>query len=1101
MQINLYEYIKTKGKYNILLYSEGGTGKTTQMIYAFQQILDSREINNKIPLYIDVKLLDFNSQTPILKFLSEIYLGKQEHYENLDLIISEKLGLYDLNGKEYIFFIDGLNETTNKINILNDINKLKQYPACSLIVSSRVDEDSFVFEDFTRIKLKKIKHSNIVRILNEEYNFSKILSADVFDDNLLEILEYPLFLKVFCMAYDKAEIMDFINNKKSVRKTDIITAYINKIMQDIKRRKTVDENEQIEFSTRFFLPRLAFLLVGNEKFVFTHQELKMLLSDDTPDNISAKYFMCLLNGKESRKFISKYIGNEYDVVEHCLNLSLLKYNEHTDSYEFLHHIWRDYFASWHIVNLINGNQFHELLNMPSEIMIRSFVGEMYKKNGKCEYDYAKKTTCFSEKSPIESYMQTHCAELNRYPKVVANLIDIMKISRDNRITAIYDNLDLQHVTFVGCQLPNSSFNNSKIYEENFYAQGHSGYVYDATIAPGNQKIISCGKDSTIRIWDTTMQKQIGDPLRGHTNYVVSVKTIKDGREIISGSYDGTIRRWNAETHKQIGDPLLGHEKRINQIAITADEKYIVSCSSDETIRIWSLCNGVQEGEALYGHNGVVNSICVLPGDRYIISAGEDGTVRLWDFITHKQSGTSLFGHNCSVKSVCATSDGKYVISADQKGKVFIWDVDSRKRLGNALECSMDSVESIAISPDDSNILAAGYDGKIRVFDIKQRTLIGQIDAHGDWINGISFSNDGKYIVSAGGDQAVKLWDKNTLSLVGKPYIGTDSWINSVKITSDSQFIISAGDDAAIRIWDVSRKRMVCEPRYGHTARINELDVSEKGIIVSASDDGTVGVWNIDDESESAFLHGHTSWVRTVLLFGNEKFAISGGWDKKIIIWDLTNRRIMKELTGHNASVEALALTSNDEFLISGSDDETIRFWNVKNGTESEEPIVAHDDWIRALKLTGNENAIITGSWDNTIRIWDAKSHNMLGENLKGHSNRIDALAVSKDNIIISGSDDNTVRAWIKNDGLYTGKIIANHNNAVSSVSISNDSKYVASGDGSGIIKITYLDKEKRNDTIQQLRLNIFNSDLTNVSDASVTSKELLHVLYQNGCLI
>ena len=1100
MNKNLYEYIKEKESYNILLHSDGGSGKTTQMIYAFKRIISSNKFSKDIPIYIDIKMLDVNNQMPIFKYLAETFLGKNKKYENLDIIISKNLGFDNKKKGKFIFFIDGLNETTNKKNILNDINKLKQCLACSLIVSSRIDEESYVFEGFERIKLEKLKHHKVVGIIKEKYGFQEELSANHFEISLLEILEYPLFLKVFCMAYDRKEVIGFVRNKQRIRKTDIINAYTNKILNDIKIRKIVDENEVIEFATKFFLPRLAFLLVQSGKFVFSHQDLLVLLNEDVQENISVEYFTRLLNGKEIRKFISKYKDNIYGVIEHCLNLAFLKYNEHSDTYEFLHHIWRDYFSSWHIVNLINANHFEELSSLPNETMIRGFVGEMYKKNGRCECDYIEKTNCIFEPSPIESYMQTHYAELNRYPKVIANLIDIMKISRGNKITASYDNLDLEYASFVGCKLPNSSFNNSKIYGNNFYAPGHSGYVYAAAITPDNEKIVSCGKDSTIRIWDVATQKQIGEPLKGHKNYVVSVKTINDGQEIISGSYDGTIRRWSATTHKQIGNAIVGHKKRINQIAVTNDEKYVVSCSGDETIRIWSLEDGVQEGKVLYGHNGVVNSVCVSPDDKYIISAGEDGTIRVWDFLTCKQSGAPLSGHNCSVKSVCITFDGKYIISADQRGVVCIWDMALREQMGNKLICSSESIESIAVLPDGSTIIVAGYDGKIRAFDIDKRILITQIDAHGDWINGIGISDDGKFIVSAGGDQAVKLWDANTFALVGEPFIGTDSWINSVKISSNSKYVISAGDNAAIRIWDILQKRMICEPLYGHTARINEIDISSKGIIVSASDDGTVGVWDVSDKSKNSILSGHSSWVRTVLLSEDGNFAVSGGWDCDIIIWDLQKREMVKNLPGHNASVEALALVSDNGPLISGSDDGTIRFWDIEKGKECEKSIEAHDDWIRALKLTHDKKKIVTASWDNTIRLWDVNSHINIGEPLKGHTNRIDALAVSKDNMIISGSDDNTVRVWEEHDCLYEGKIVASHDNAISSVSISNDSSFVVSGDGSGNIKVTYLNEDIPNVTIRQLGLNVFNSDLSNIRDDSEVSKDFLGVLYQNGCL-
>lgn len=1098
MKHTVYDLWK-KNKQNILLTSDGGMGKTTQLINCFRKLL-SKDEYTEVPIYIDVKSIEYNEKKPIFRYLYSTYCGKINSIENIDEKIIRSLNLEKEDKLIYVFIVDGLNETTNKGNILNDIKKLKKFNCCRFIVSSRIVEEDYVFDDFVKLKLLPLEKREVSDYIREKFEVIDTNEIGEFDGHLYEIISNPLFLDAFCRAYKSKKMQSMIKEGRKIRKANILHAYCHKMLQEIKERTIVEENNIIEFTIKFFLPRIAFMMLKENKFMISHKRIIEWLFDKSDQKAGEEYFRNLMRGKDFTRYMKVFSNNIDNIIEYCLSSSLVKYIENRDSYIFSHHIWRDYFASQHILNLINSSKIDELIFLPDELMIKEFVGELINLKGLSECDFDSKQDCFGDMSPIESFMQSKYLLLNQEPEVTGNLIEIMKIARNANITACYDNLDLRWADFVGCKLPNSSFNNSKIYESNFYAQGHSGYVYAATITPDNKRIISCGKDSTIRIWDVLTQRQIGEPLRGHDNYVVSVKTINDGQEIISGSYDGTIRRWCAETHKQIGSPLLGHTKRINQITVTSNEKYVVSCSSDATIRIWCLHSGMQDGEALCGHNGVVNGICISPDERYIVSAGEDGTVRLWDFLTHKQSGSPLLGHNCSVKSVCVTADGKYIVSADQKGKVCIWDIETRKQVGNALQCSPDSIESIAVLLDGSTIIAAGYDGKIRAFDIGEGTLIAQIDAHGDWINGIGISDDGKFIVSAGGDQAIKLWDAKTLELVGKPFVGTDSWINSVKITSDSQFIISAGDDAAIRIWSVPQKRMVCEPRYGHTARINEIDISADGIIVSASDDGKVGMWNINNKSETTLLNGHSSWVRTVILSENGEYAISGGWDRNIIKWDLKHGEIVKELPGHNASVEALALVNDDGLLISGSDDETIRFWDVKKGDQCEDPIEAHDDWIRALKLTHDKKRIVTASWDNTIRIWDVDSHEMIGEPLKGHNNRIDALDVSKDGVIISGSDDNTVRAWEKNNGIYAATIIANHSNAVSGVSISDDSKFVVSGDGSGIIKISYLDSEESSDVIRQLRLNVFNSDLSNIRDDSEVSKDFLGVLYQNGCL-
>lgn len=1090
-----------KYRENILLTSDGGMGKTTQLIYCYREFLKS-ENDRVVPIYIDIKSLEYNERKPIFKYLCSTYFGKLNKIENIDEEIINALEFEEEDKLTYVFIIDGLNETINKYNIINDIRKLKNFQCCRFIVSSRTVEEDYVFGDFVKIRFLPLDKDNIIEHITKKLGVEYENIARIFDDAFFEIISNPLFLRAFCETYGPQKLSFLLKGRIKIRKADVLYAYSDKMLEEIKDRAVVEENNIIEFTIKFFLPRVAFVMAQEKTLIVPHEKIISWLYDENDQKLGERYFRTLLRGNDFKKYMREFSNNIDGVIEYCLASSLLKYEENQDSYIFSHHIWRDYFAAQHILNLINSCKFDELFYLPDDLMIREFVGELFKNNNLSECDYENKKDCDCDMSPIESFMQSKCSILNNEPEVIGNLIEIMKVARNSNITARYDNLDLKYANFIGCKLPNSSFINSKVYDSNFYAQGHSGYVYAATLTPDNRNVVSSGKDATIRIWDVSTQKQVGKPLRGHENYVVSVKTIKNGKEILSGSYDGTIRKWSIETHKQIGGPMIGHSKRINQICVTKDEEYVVSCSSDSTIRIWNINTGLQVGKSLCGHDGAINSVCVSPNGENIISAGEDGTVRVWDFKLGKQNGYSLLGHNCSVKSICMTTDGKYIISADQNGQIFFWDATLRIQVGETIKCNCDAIESIDITPDNLTVVFAGYDGKIRFLDAERRTLVGQIDAHGDWINGVEISKDGKLIVSSGGDQSIKLWETTTLIQIGEPLIGTNSWINSVKITSDSRYIISAGDDAAIRIWDIANNQMACEPYYGHSARINEIDVSFDGTIVSASDDGKIIVWNMQEKNQTTMvLSGHSAWVRTVLLSEKGDYAISGGWDNKIIVWDLITGKNVNEFTGHSASVEALAILKDKELLISGSDDGTIRFWSLRDGVECSTPVFAHSDWIRALKLLHNQNCIITGSWDNTISVWDLETGEKIGETLKGHTNRIDALAVSEDDVIISGSDDNTVRMWKIEKGTYKGNIIVKHQNAVPSVAISSDSKLVVSGDGSGVIKITYLDETNKQDEICELGLNIFNSDLTKISEKSEISQGFIPVLFQNGCKV
>ena len=72
--------------------------------------------------------------------------------------------------------------------------------------------------------------------------------------------------------------------------------------------------------------------------------------------------------------------------------------------------------------------------------------------------------------------------------------------------------------------------------------GHEGEVLRAVVTPDGKRLLTCGRDSTIRAWDLALGRSIL-VLRGHSHWVVDLTLSSGGNIPASASFDGTVRIW------------------------------------------------------------------------------------------------------------------------------------------------------------------------------------------------------------------------------------------------------------------------------------------------------------------------------------------------------------------------------------------------------------------------------------------------------------------------------------------------------------------------------------------------------------------------------
>jgi WD40 repeat protein len=303
----------------------------------------------------------------------------------------------------------------------------------------------------------------------------------------------------------------------------------------------------------------------------------------------------------------------------------------------------------------------------------------------------------------------------------------------------------------------------------------------------------------------------------------------DGRPvIISGHGDGTVRLWDLSTGRPLGEPLRGHKSEISSVAVGELEgrPVIVSGSSDETVRRWDLSTGRPLGEPLRSRIGRVDSVTVgeLEGRPVIVSEGTEMTVRAWDLAT----GRPLIVSDSPEKTVRMWDPA----SGRPVGRPFRGDRGMSSvvagRLGGRPVIVSEGAEMMARAWDLATgrplIVSDSLEKTVRMWDPASGRPAGEpFRSRIGWIDSVTMGElEGRpVIVSEGAEMTVRTWD----------------------LATDRSLIVSASPERTGRMWDPASGRLVGGPFRGHqgmsSVAVGELE--GRPAIVIGGEDGTVRV--------------------------------------------------------------------------------------------------------------------------------------------------------------------------------------------------------------------------------------------------------------------
>ena len=554
--------------------------------------------------------------------------------------------------------------------------------------------------------------------------------------------------------------------------------------------------------------------------------------------------------------------------------------------------------------------------------------------------------------------------------------------------------------------------------------GQNG-VTEIAVDAAEQRIVSGGRDGSVKVWDLESGSLIAD-LEGFRTEIADVSWSPDGKRLAVAGWEGKAIVWDGagfsrrtvfdefDTATSVewspdGERLaIGGASSgglISILDITSGEKVhnlvceiglifslawhpeggllVAGESYRGRMQIW----GTERGELLHtfqAHDHAVPGLSWSPDGRRLASTSVDQSIKIWEPDTWTAAVTIETAHAGAVISALWGDDGRQLISGGKDGIVRVWQADNGEEI-NTLRGHRTNVEALAMWSDRGLVVSGGHDGTLKFWNPVEeqgfRTVPGNF--------AFAWKPDGRELAVAsewkeGAIGKVQVLDSESFSPLFELRAGTyDSKPIVLDWSPDGSSLAAGNFEAAqLLVWDTTSRQEVLNLRNAHgEGSIRTLAWSPDSRQIAtvgefAASPGEVNIWNVETGNADFRFREHDRGISSAVWSPDGRWIASKGSRGVVLIWSPATGDVRLRL---NFSTELnagkpfdLSWSPNGGQLAAGGGDGNIVIWDSVTG-EQIRVLAGHTSVVRSLSWSPYGSRLVSAAEDRTARVWNPHS--------------------------------------------------------------------------------------------------------------------------------